>query len=807
MLNRRMLAGTGRGRMIDDGNSARPAQASDGQATRRGSAGPAGYDANLTSFVGRTDLISEATALLADARLLTLFGFGGVGKTRLLLRLATVLAATDDYPDGIWVVQLLDVSAQDDDLVAAACADQLGILDNADGPPLDRLTEFLAPRRALLMLDNCEHLVGDEPGSGPVARLLATLLRKAPYLTVVATSRARVGVSGEHVLRIHPLPPDDALRLLRDRAQAAGTPIAEEELPLAARLYEITDGLPRAIELVAVNLEVVATLQEMVADPTLIRRLPGPSEQQNHRTMDAVIQWSFDQLGERQQRTLELVSVFEGGFDLEAATAVCTDNGINKSDVHGLLTFLNEKSLLLIEPTRGRTRYRMPELYRQFAWQIIAAAGEEAGIRDAHASHFLDLAARGSTQWFSPDEADWMHRLRTELPNFRAAQEHLLSSPQTAADGLTLAVNITASRATVFAGVLNEARRMLNRGLSHQPTSPSLGHVAALAQIAWIAQIQGSDAAGPAQAKAEQAGRELGCADSFGALLYSRGTRLWLAERDPRRARESIAVFARAEQAFRESHSSGHRWFMPALYGGMATVFYGDPEEAFAASSRVLEVAEDAEAPWCISWAQWTSGLAELLHRDAREAARRAQHALQTQLSIGDRWGPPWSLWQLALAALRLGDGERGARLLGGAGVAQQLTQTNVLGLVPFLHVQERIVSAARERFRDTFDEHVKSGESLARSMDTVYALAQEPFDLSRPLPVKTHRASVLTEREQEVADLVAEAHDDKTIGEALSISPRTVQKHVQNILLKMGLKKREQIIVMMLRAVPRVDR
>src|SRR4051812_31293432 len=244
MLNRRMLAGTGRGRMIDDGNSARPAQASDGQATRRGSAGPAGYDANLTSFIGRTDLISEATALLDDARLLTLFGFGGVGKTRLLLRLATVLAATDDYPDGIWVVQLLDVSAQDDDLVAAACADQLGILDNADGPPLDRLTEFLGSRRALLMLDNCEHLVGDEPGSGPVARLLATLLRTAPDLTGVATSRAGVGVSGEHVLRIHPLPPDDALRLLRERARAAGTPIAEQDLPLAARLCEITDGLP-----------------------------------------------------------------------------------------------------------------------------------------------------------------------------------------------------------------------------------------------------------------------------------------------------------------------------------------------------------------------------------------------------------------------------------------------------------------------------------------------------------------------------------------------------------------------------------
>lgn len=796
--------------MINDGNSARSAHAHDRQASRPGSAGPAGYDANLTSFIGRTDLIGEAKALLVDAPLLTLFGFGGVGKTRLLLRLADDLAATDDYPDGIWVVHLLDVRAQGDDLVAAACADQLGILDNADGPPLDRLTEFLSPRRALLMLDNCEHLVGDEPGAGPVARLIATLLRQARNLTIVTTSRARVGVSGEHVLRIHPLPPRDALSLLLDRAHAAGTPIAEAEYPLATLLCEMLDGLPRAIELAAPNI-LAMTLQDMVKHPDLLRLLrAGPAEQQHHRTMHGVIKWSFDLLAENQQRMLALISVFDGGFDLEAATAVCVGSGIEKADVFELLTSLVDKSLLVNEPMNGRTRYRMPELIRQFGWQVISAAGEVAGLRDAHAKHFLDVCDRGSTHWFGPDEAEWMHRLRAELPNCRSAQEHLLGSPQSAADGLVLAVNITASRATVFAGVLNEARRMLARGLELHAASPSVVQVAALSQIAWIAQIQGSEAAGPAQARAEQAGRELGCADSFGPLLHSRGTRLWLAEPDPACARDSIPLFARAEQAFRESHSAGHRWFMPALYGAMSTVFYGDPDEAFVASARVLDLANAAEAPWCISWAQWTSGLAELLHRDAREAVHHTQSALRTQLSIGDRWGPPWSLWQLALVALRLGDDERGAQLLGGARVAQQLTQTNVLRLVPFLGVQERIVSAVHDKLGDEFDDkfkkQVKAGESLAQSMDEIYALALEPFDTARSTPAKSHRAGVLTDREREVADLVAEAHGDKAIAGTLGISHRTVQKHVQNILIKMGLKKREEIIVVMWRDVSRVD-
>jgi non-specific serine/threonine protein kinase len=792
--------------MNNDSNGARPTEARDVQQSRLGAAGPAGYDAHLTSFVGRIDLINEATASLDDARLLTLFGLGGVGKTRLLLRLADALAAADDYPDGIWVIRLLDVRAQDDDLVAAACADQLGILDNAEGPALDRLIEFLGPRRALLMLDNCEHLVGDEPGVGPVARLLTTMLQKAPELTVVATSRVRVGVSGEHVLKIPPLPPRDALSLLLDRAHAAGTPIAEAEHPLAAKLCEMLDGLPRAIELAAPNIHAM-TLQDMVAHPNLLRLLrAGPAEQEHHRTMHAVIKWSFDLLDGGQQRMLTLTSVFEGGFDLEAATAVCVDSGMEKTDVLDLLTFLVDKSLLLHEPANGRTRYRMPELIRQFAWQIVSATGEEGEVRDAHAKHFLDVCARGSTQWFGPDEVEWMHRLRAELPNCRAAQEHLLRSAHTASDGLVLAVDITASRATVFAGVLNEARRMLARGLDNHSASSSLVRLAALSQIAWIAQIQGSEVARSAQATAEQAGRVLERAESFGPLLHSRGTRLWLAEHDPVRARESIAMFARAGQAFRESDASGHRWFMSDLYGAMAAVFYGDPEEAFAASAHVLDVANAAEAPWCVSWAQWTSGLAELLHRDARIAAVHTQSALRTQLSIGDRWGPPWSLWQLALIALRLADYERGARLLGGARIAQQLTQTNVLGLVPFLRVQERIVSAARENFRDDFDKHVTAGETLARSMDEVYALAQEFFGNSRPTPVITHRAGMLTEREQEVAGLVAEAHDDKTIAEILGISHRTVQKHVQNILLKTGLKRREEIIVSMWRDVPRAD-
>jgi len=786
--------------MTESGRSAEPGDSrADPDARPAGASASAG-GAQMTSFVGRSDLIDGAKDLLASARLVTLFGGGGVGKSRLLHRLADDLTAADAYPDGVWVVRLDDVSAQGD-LVAAACADQLGLGDNADGPALDRMIEFFHDRRALLMLDNCEHLVDAASRSGQVPQLLTRLLPAAPALTAVATSRVRVGVSGEHVLKVHPLPPAEALSLLLDRARAAGAVISDADHALARRLCELLDGLPLAIELAAGQLDVM-TLREVVEHPRLLQLLVGgPSEQNHHRTMHAAIAWSYDLLGTAEQRMLALVSVFEGGFDLDAASAVCADNGIDRSEVQSLLACLVRKSLLVTDSVGGRTRYRMLELIRQFGMQIITASGEEPKIRDAHAQHFLDFAARARKHWFGAGQPDVMLRLRAEFPNARAAQHHLLATTATAAQGIELPVDLTSSSAFVFAGVQNDARRMLARGLDRHPAQPSHRQLAALCLISWMAQIQGSDAAAAAQAEAEDVARQLGCSESFGPLLFSRGTRLWLAEPDPSRARDSIALLARAEETFREAGEDGLR-FMAALYGAMSTIFFGSPEAAFAESARVLELATVAEAQWSISWARWTCALAELLHGDAKVAAQHAQKALGIQLAINDKGGPPWSLFVTSLIAMRLGDYERGAQLLGGARVAQRLTQTSVLGLRPFLRVLRQFEGAARKKFGDEFDNQIAVGEALARSMDAVYKLAQEPFGAAGTSPAAPQHAEMLTKRELEVAELVAKALNNPAIGQALRISPRTVEKHIQNILLKWGLTSRTEIAIRYLRDV-----
>ncbi len=763
-------------------------------------------DTQMTTFVGRSDLIAQAKNRLRSARLITLLGLGGVGKSRLLLRLAAEPDVKRAFPGGVWVVRLVDVPAREN-LVAAACADQLGLLDNADGSPDARLRDFFRERRALLMLDNCEHLTDGALGTGQVSQLLTTLLPAAPMLTVVATSRVRLGVAGEHLLKIEPLPLGDALSLLRDRAQATGKTITEVELPLAERLCEMLGGLPLAIELAAGQLDVM-TLAEIAEHPELLPLLvDGLSEQRHHRTMYATIKWSYDLLDEREQRVLAIVSVFEGGFDLDAAISVCAESGIGASQVPAVLRSLVRKSLLLAEATGDRTRYRMLELIRQFGLQLVGEVGRECELRSAHARYVLRFAANVREQWFGPREPALLLRMRAELPNSRTAQEFLLSSAKTAEEGLQLPVDITASRAFVFAGVLADCLRMLTRGLEeqHQDT-PTMVQLAALCQIAWIAQIQGSDVAGAALAEAEQLAARLGCRDSFGPLLYARGCRLWLAEPDKDRARGSIALLARAEAAFAESDDDGYE-FMAALYGAMSTVFLGNAETAFAASARVLEMATAARAQWCISWAKWTCGLAELLHGSLQDAIRLAQEALQIQLAIKDRWGPPWTLWLIALTLLRLGKFEQGARMLGGARVAQRLTQTSVLGLEQFLRVQREIESYARLKFGDRFDVELAVGESRASSMDEVYASAKQQFDVGVEVQVTPRAADKLTNRELQIAKLVSVPMNDKEIAVKLGISYRTVEKHVQRILAKYGLTTRTDIAVWYLRTVAPLER
>lgn len=747
-------------------------------------------------FVGRDALIDEARRLLrtADGRLVNLVGTGGVGKTRLLQHVAELEAASGDWPDDVILVRLDSLPPADDDLLESHILDKLGIQDNAEVPGMVRLMEHFRGRRALLLLDNCEHLLGADY-DGPVPQLLRTLLPAARNLTVMTTSRTRfVGIVDEQALDVPPLPTADAVRLLIDRAAKAGAAakVRAESSETLAELCDLLGGLPLAIELVAARLASM-TVSEILTHTDLLSLLKAAAAtQDNHRTMDATIGWSYSLLDAREKDMLTSASVFEGGFDLDAAHAVCAGNDIAPGDVQELLSKLETHSLLPHEVHEGQSRYQMLELIRQFGKKVAETSGRSAQLLDAHAAYYAARAEHLAGVWFGPDETDSLDWVQVNVPNSHVAQKHLLASPETATLGRQLGINTVLTLALVKAGQINRNRQFLAPALAAHPAAdPSIEQGMMLSLMAWMLLIRGARAqARPLLDQAVEVAQRLGCEDTFGPLINTQATWLWLAEDDVDVARGCLQLFRRAADALQEAGAPpGARW-MNGLFLGISTAFYGSAEDAFAESGRVLNGATAVQAPWCISWGLWNCALAQLLHGDPVEAAKLAQEALRIQRLIGDRWGPAWTKWLLALIAMRLGHHELGAEIMGSADVDQRDTLASVEGLGSFWRVQQVITTAAefaigerqfqiaRERGRSRIDEEQEKLEKRALE----------------PMQPRVH-AEPLTDRELEVAELVAQGLRYADIATRLGgLSVRTVEAHARNAREKLGFSSRSEL-------------
>ncbi|WP_447002349.1 ATP-binding protein [Saccharothrix isguenensis] len=749
----------------------------------------------MTTFIGRGALLQATTELLGTMRLVTLTGVGGVGKTRLLERLAGDLAANFDE---VVLVPLTGLRATEDRL-ASTIAEALGLPNNSPTPAAARLIDYLSTRgKVLLALDNCEHLVGSEPGAGQVPRLLRHLLAGVPRLRVVATSRENLGVQGEHIVAVPPLPVanndlacvgecsccvPEAVQLLVDRARAVGVEIRASDYPVAVELCEALDGIPLNIELAAVQLETM-TLHEMLAQrrALLDTLVGGGARQEQHRSVRATLDWSYGLLAEPLRRMWALLSVFAGGFDLDAAAAVCESRGIDRAEVRSLLTRLKRKSLLVVDRSGARARFRLLETIRLYGEELVEASGELAELRRAHAAYFLSLTERAGEQWLGPDEVAWMQRIRTELFNIVAAQEYFLATGQTRS-AVRLSVDCGRSCALVFGGRINDGRDMMAAALDESPDTPTIDLVSGLSLAAWFASIQGNqvDALRMLE-QAEEGARALGCQDTFPPLLYARATRLWLVEQDPEVALEAVELYRRVEQAFLDAGSEADA-LRSLMFGAMAAAFIADRDTAFAWCRRMHATAEKAGAQWSISWGLWNLSLAELLHGDCGEALTLAQRALGIQDEIGDTWGPAWTKWLLFLIAVELGDYERGAQLMGAGNAARKLTNASILGLLPWLRVQQRAEGKARNELGDEeFDINFALGERLASG--AVMTLA---FELRARSSAEVDRPAGLSAKEFLVASLVARDMSNREIGEAEGLSHRTVEVHVSNIIRKLG--------------------
>jgi predicted ATPase/class 3 adenylate cyclase len=410
---------------------------------------PNNLPAQLATFIGRARELTEVRALVKSCRLVTLTGAGGCGKTRLSLQLAAELL--DGSGDGVWLVELAAVS--DDSAVAGAISEALGIACQPGRPILDTLLDALAPQNMLIVLDNCEHLIG------ACAKTTDAILRRCPRVHLMATSREPLGIGGETIYRVPPLslpgPGDsgssaatssDAVALFVDRARAqdAGLSFDEATAPLVVTICRRLDGLPLAIELAAARLRSLSLSGLADRLDQRFRLLTGGSRTAlvRQQTLRATVDWSYSLLHGAEQLLLRRLSVFAEGFDLDAAETVCGFGDIEPFDVTALLGSLVDKSLVVAEPAGPALRYRLLETIRQFAAERLAEAGDDeaATVAAAHCAHCLTVAETAAPHLTGPDQGKWLARLDADLANLRRAADYAASTPDGTGQVLRLGV-------------------------------------------------------------------------------------------------------------------------------------------------------------------------------------------------------------------------------------------------------------------------------------------------------------------------------------------------------------------------------
>jgi predicted ATPase/class 3 adenylate cyclase len=380
-----------------------------------------------TSLVGREKEVAEVKAFLNTARLLTVVGMGGMGKTRLCLQAAAELIHS--FPDGVWFLDLSPL--RDAALVVGEAAKVIGVHEEPDRPLLQALCAHLKQRRALVILDNCEHLIH------AAAEFASAVLRAAPYVRIMASSREALHVTGEQCYPLHPLPLPDravtfdqlshspAVRLFVERAQqhrpsfAAGAAEAAGLAELVTRL----EGIPLALELAAARVRSlsVADINARLGDRFKILTGGARVLQERQQTLRALVDWSYGLLNEPEQRLLARLGVFVGGFDLAAAEFVCGAEPLASDDVLDTLASLVEKSLVMLDESGNGGRYWMLETIRDYAREKLELSGESAATSVRHCEHYFVVAKQARDGMLGSEQAEWIRRIETDLDNVRSA--------------------------------------------------------------------------------------------------------------------------------------------------------------------------------------------------------------------------------------------------------------------------------------------------------------------------------------------------------------------------------------------------
>jgi non-specific serine/threonine protein kinase len=747
----------------------------------------------LDSFVGRRREIAEVRRLLEGTRLLTLTGPGGAGKTRLAARVAAELAGS--FADGVRFVELGEV--REGSLVPAAVAAALGLRDLSTRGLTGLLADYLAPARLLLVLDNCEQVID------AAALLVHSLLRVAPGLKVLVTSRQPLRVEGEVTVPLPPLtvPPlgasgsaeslaqYESVNLFVERGAAVqpGFSVTSQNASAVAQLCRELEGIPLAIELAAVRLraltveQLVARLQDRFRLLSSGSRTAAPRQQ----TLEATMQWSFDLLSEPERILWRRLAVFVDGFELEAAENVCAGAGLPAVDVLDVLAGLVDRSIVLRQGQAGRPRYRMLETIRQYGRRRLVESGEEPELRKRHLDWFAALGEQAEPAWWGPDQAEWFDRLEAEHGNLRAAFEFCLDQPAQLGKGVVLATRLWLYWHA--RGRIGEGRRWLSVLLAAGRLR-DLARSRALSVAAYLALVQGDAAAAfPWLEESLELARR---AESSPAIGVTVGLQGWahMLEGDLARAAELL------DQAVALHHSEAVEPMSEGLgvyLRGLVALFQEDDELAAGLFQRGLAFCRARGERWLQASALLGLGILALRGGRQAEAVRWTRESVRLAQGLDDRWGLALAVEVLAWAAAAQGQAERAARLLGAAGALWSAVPASLPGIWSPAH--DRYADELRRRLGEArFQAAVGAGARLPRR--EVVELALEERAAPAPAPEPPGEAVQLTPREREIANLVAAGLSNREIAARLVISVRTAETHVENILGKLGFDSRAQI-------------
>jgi predicted ATPase/DNA-binding SARP family transcriptional activator len=619
----------------------------------------------LTSLVGRDEEADEVSAALARARLTTLTGAGGCGKTRLAL--AVVERVRRAYPAGIWWVDLSTVT--DPESVARLVAAAIGGRELAGRSLLESAVAQVGSGVGLLVLDSCEHLAG--ASADAVHRLLVG----CRGLRVLVTTREPLGVPGERVWPVQPLavPPEarlpthaevaasPAVQLWCERAGAAlpGFELTEANAPLVARVCRQLDGLPLAIELASARLRVLSLEEIADALDGQLEVLAGHDRTaaERHQTLRATLDWSFRLLSAEEQQLLATLSVFQGGFTLEAVTAVRATRSA-ATDTLDLVSRLIDRSLVSVVDRGRPTRYRLLETVRRYAADVLVASGRGVEVNGRHQRYFVELAELSEPKLRGPGQRDWLGRLDAEVANFVAALRWSVGNGHDPEDGLRLVSALW--HFWYLRGHYAAGRQWLARALDAAPDAPPATRAKALAAAGQLAYLQcdyANSAArlGDAREIFADLGDDLGVAtvlQSLGCVAREQG--------DYARSRD---LHLDSEQRWR---GAGHRDGVArtANYLGFVAWLEGDPVVAREQSERALAFFRTSGDEEGFVWSLLIQGAAAAYAGDLPVADARLGESRRRSEVAGYREGIAWSLNQLGVVADRRGDPIEARRLL-----------------------------------------------------------------------------------------------------------------------------------------------